>query len=132
MIVSAKKHKGTAAAVLAGAALLGGSISYGITNAHSDAAAAKKQATERAAVIRESQVGACQSSLEPGGVRFIVAQQIQASVTAAKQVDYHQLFPNIDRKQLHDLIRDDHDRQVQEIHDLLNVNCDALYPRIPK
>lgn len=96
-------------------------------NQYGRAESASKSAREAAASVHLAQVQACEASLQPGGVRFIIAAQIQQQLAQQKHVNYHKLFPNFDRRRLHDLISRSRVQQRQEIHDLLTVNCQRQF-----
>lgn len=80
-------------------------------------------------VIHDSQIQACEASLKPGGVRRVIAQQIQAQLDQAKRLDYSKFFPNVPEDELKQLLAQSRQRRQQEIHDLLDVDCHAIYPK---
>ena len=79
--------------------------------------------------IRQNQVDACKTSLQPGGIRYIVSSQIQEQIRQSKQLDYARFFPNVPADELHQLIATQNAHRTQQVHDLLDVNCDALYSK---
>lgn len=92
-----------------------------------DAAGAAKEA---AAVVRDAAVANCERSVQPGGARYIIASTIQAQIAQSKHFDYHSFFPNVEPKQLHNLIEQQNKQRQSQIDALLNVNCPSQYPHI--
>lgn len=91
-----------------------------------DAADAAKGAAE---VVRTSALENCRNSAQPGGVRFIIAEQIRQQIQQSDRLNYEQFFPNVPPDELHKLIAAQRERQKKQVQALLNVNCDALYPQ---
>lgn len=116
MILTAKQHKKWAALVLVAAAGVGAEIGSAISGN-----------AQQIDTIRASAVKACENSLKPGGVRFIVAQQIQQQIKQSQKVDYHKFFPNIPPGQLHALIQRQRAQQYAEVQQLLGVDCAAQF-----
>lgn len=84
---------------------------------------------QRTEDLHNSQVAACQASLKPGGIRYIVAQQILDQIRQSKSFDYSQFFPSVSPDQLKQLIAAQLVRQREEVRQLLNVNCIAQYSK---
>lgn len=81
------------------------------------------------AEIRQSQIDNCEASKEPGGIRFIVAEQLRLELQQGKTVDYEEFFPNIPPEQLNELLQAQRERAKTEIRQLLDIDCDELYPK---
>lgn len=79
--------------------------------------------------IRESQIANCELSKKPGGIRYIVAEQLRLELQQGKTVDYEQFFPNIPPDELRALIEAQRERAKTEIRQLLDIDCDELYPK---
>lgn len=79
--------------------------------------------------IHESQIAVCEAALKPGGVRYIVAEQIRFQVEQSQNFDYSKFFPNVPQDQLEQLLAAQRERSLAEIHQLLDVDCDAVYPK---
>jgi len=84
--------------------------------------------TDSIDAVHDSQIVACESSLQPGGVRFVVADQIRSQLEQSKHLDYAKFFPGVPQDELKQLLAQSRQRQQQEIHDLLDVDCSAAYP----
>jgi len=111
------------------AIVLLGVVGFVAASQYSDAKDAAEQAKEAASVVRNAALENCQKSIRPGGVRFIIASGLQQEIAQSKAVDYHQLFPNLDPKQLHDLLDASTTQRKQEVHDLLAIDCAAQFPK---
>lgn len=111
---------------VAAIALLG-MIGFFSAKQYTSAQHASQRASAAVSAVHATQVSACQKSIQPGGVRAVVAAQIQDQLNQSKHVNYHRFFPNIKPRKLKRLIRRQRASQRREITALLNVNCAALY-----
>lgn len=90
----------------------------------------KEQDAEIADILKtlhDNQIKACQQSLAPGGVRFVVANQIRDKIKQSETTDYSMFFPNVDPETLRKLIEAQTARDRTAVHELLDVDCEALY-----
>ncbi len=89
---------------------------------------AAREASQAAVTVRAAAIQNCQKSLQPGGIRFIIADGLRHQIDQSKTLDYQQFFPNVPPRQLEGLIAHQRQQQEQQIKDLKSVNCVQLYP----
>jgi hypothetical protein len=116
MILTAKRHKKLAASVLLGALALGGAVGYEVT-----------RNSAQIDTVQQAVVKACETSLKPGGVRYILAAQIEQQIVQSSSFDAAQFFPNVPPKTLHRLINAQVKQERREINQLRGINCSAQY-----
>lgn len=110
------------------AVVLLGVVGWYAASQYTNAQDASRAAKEAAILVRQSALANCEKSVQPGGVRRIIADQIQYQIDQSKSFDAHQFFPNVPPKQLDELLQEQRRQQEKQIHDLLSVNCPALFP----
>lgn len=115
LVPASKPPLSLVAGVLVGAALFGGVIAWAIKGNRADLAA-----------VQRASLAACKDSLEPGGVRYFLAQQgyRQIHQTLATPREF---FPDIPPETFDKLIAKSVARQRQEIQEVLDANCEARY-----
>lgn len=116
MILTAKRHKGLAFAVVAGAIGLGASVGYGVSHN-----------SNKIGTVQQAVVKACEADLAPGGVRYILADQIEQQIQQSQALDYSRFFPSVPPKTLHRLIGAQVKQERTEIAQLRGVDCSAQY-----
>jgi len=79
--------------------------------------------------VRNQALENCQNSVKPGGVRFIIADQIQHQLDQSRSIDYHQFFPNVPPKQLHKVIQHQQQQQKAQIYQLKHPDCESVFPK---
>lgn len=93
---------------------------------------ANNQANENRKVLdqaKEAQVQNCEASKQPGGIRFIVANEIRRQMIASQGIDYGKFADSLGLTQdeINKLINEQKAAQTQEIKDLLSIDCSDLY-----
>lgn len=80
--------------------------------------------------LHDAQISNCEAAKRPGGIRYIIAAQIELMLKQSKNFDYSQLFPNYPQDQLKALLAQSRQQQRNEVNQLLDINCAKLYPQI--
>jgi hypothetical protein len=99
-------------------------------NQYQGAQDSANEAAKAARVVRAAAVQNCQRSVQPGGVRYIIAAQIRQQMAQASKLDYSTFFPSVPHAQLQKLLDQQRVTQQKQIDALLHVRCRAIYPKV--
>jgi type II secretory pathway pseudopilin PulG len=115
--------------VVIGALILAGGASFFINQNTNRVDATEERAEiakKRADDIRAALLKACYDSTKPGGVRYVIAEQLREENRSAHNTS-PRLFPDIPAEEFKRLIAEGNRKRSKAIRQLLDAGCDARY-----